>query len=86
MILYSQVAKRIANIIDEGSMIVTDITDMDKKRKFNYRYYTEQEWGKCQNYDLTLDSGSLGIDHCVDIIYHICQDDEVEKTPKPAEE
>ena len=33
MILYSQAAKRIANIIDEGSMIVTDITDMDKKRK-----------------------------------------------------
>ena len=57
-----------------------------RDRKFNYRYYTEQEWGKCQNYDLTLDSGSLGIDHCVDIIYHICQDDEVEKTPKPAEE
>ena len=33
MSLYEQAAKRIGNIIDEGSMIVTDITDMDKKRK-----------------------------------------------------
>ena len=33
MSLYEQAAKRIGNIIDEGGMIVTDITDMDKKRK-----------------------------------------------------
>ena len=77
---------RITEIYKEPENTDKMLKDMDKKRKFNYRYYTEQEWGKCQNYDLTLDSGSLGIDHCVDIIYHICQDDEVEKTPKPAEE
>ena len=34
----------------------------DKKRKLNYKYFTEQEWGKRQNYHLSIDSGFLGIE------------------------
>ena len=26
------------------------------------------KWGRAQNYDVTLDSGTLGIDKCADII------------------
>ena len=51
------------------------LKDIDKKRSFNYKYYTEQEWGKSQNYDMTLDSATLGVDLCVDIIYEICRGD-----------
>lgn len=40
----------------------------DKKRRAYYRYYTETEWGVAKNYHISLDSGSLGIDKCVDII------------------
>lgn len=40
----------------------------DKKRKAYYRYYTGTEWGVAKNYHIALDSGSLGIDKCVDII------------------
>ena len=43
----------------------------DKARANHYRYYTECEWGKSQNYDVTLDSSTLGIDGCVEIIKSI---------------
>ncbi len=40
----------------------------DKQRKTYYRYYTDQVWGDYHNYDLSLNSGSLGEDSCVKII------------------
>lgn len=44
------------------------LIDKDKKRKTNYMYYTNQEWGNAKNYDICLDSSRLGIDTCVKII------------------
>ena len=44
------------------------IKDTDKKRRINYNYYTDREWGKMQNYTMTLNSSELGYDKCVDII------------------
>lgn len=40
----------------------------DKRRKAYYQFYTNMEWGKAQNYHITLDSGILGIDKCVDVL------------------
>ena len=40
----------------------------DKRRAAYHRFYTNMKWGYAQNYDLTLNSGVLGIDNCVDII------------------
>lgn len=40
----------------------------DKRRKSYYQFYTNMEWGKSQNYHITLDSGVLGIDKCVEVI------------------
>lgn len=44
------------------------LDDKDKKRKLNYRYFTEREWGKRQNYHLSIDSGFLGIEKAVELI------------------
>lgn len=44
------------------------IHDMDVRRGLNYKYFTGQEWGKAQNYDLALNRGSLGIEKCVALI------------------
>lgn len=44
------------------------IKDTDKKRRINYNYYTDREWGRMQNYTMTLNSSELGYDKCVDII------------------
>lgn len=44
------------------------IRDKDKRRAAYHRFYTDMKWGHAQNYDLTLNSGTLGIDRCVQII------------------
>ena len=43
--------------------------ETDKRRRINYNYYTDRQWGKCQNYDLCLNSTSIGTDNCADLIY-----------------
>ena len=64
---------RITDIYKDPEHTEKTLNDIDKKRKFNYKYYTEQEWGKSQNYDLTLSSSALGLDQCVDLIYGVVE-------------
>ncbi len=40
----------------------------DKTRANFYNYYSDQKWGMCRTYDLSLDSAALGIDGCVEVI------------------
>ncbi len=49
------------------------LREKDKRRKVNYKYYTEREWGIAQNYHLTLDSGELGPERCVKILTTLYQ-------------
>jgi cytidylate kinase len=44
------------------------LADKDKRRAAYHRFYTNMKWGHAQNYHITLDSGELGIDKCVDIL------------------
>lgn len=44
------------------------LTKKDKQRRTYYKYYTDQHWGNYRNYDVSLDSGLLGEETCVDII------------------
>ena len=44
------------------------LREKDKRRAAYHRFYTDRTWGHAQNYDLTLNSGTLGIDRCVEII------------------
>ena len=61
--------KRIREIYGEvGLKQKNHVHDMDVKRGINYNYFTGQEWGRAQNYDLALNRGSLGIDKCVELI------------------
>lgn len=62
-------AERIVKIYGE-TMAAPEkrLQDKDMKRKAYYHFYTNMEWGEIQNYHITLDSGELGIDKCVDII------------------
>ena len=46
----------------------TALKKKDKARSNHYKYYTDQEWGMAPNYDLSLNSGILGIDGCVEMI------------------
>ena len=49
------------------------LRDKDKRRAAYHRFYTDMKWGHAQNYDLTLNSGTLGIDRCVEIITSLFQ-------------
>lgn len=42
--------------------------DTDKRRMTNYNFYTNQKWGKADNYTLCLNSSQLGYDRCEKII------------------
>lgn len=47
------------------------LQEKDKRRRVNYQHYTGRTWGAAQNYDICLDSSTLGIDACVDILLNI---------------
>ena len=49
------------------------LNEKDKRRRVNYQHYTGRTWGMSQNYDLCLDTGTLGIDLCVDMICGIVE-------------
>ena len=49
------------------------LQEKDKRRRVNYQHYTGRTWGQSQNYHISLDTGVLGIDQCVDIICGIVE-------------
>lgn len=51
------------------------IREKDKRRAAYHRFYTNMKWGHAQNYDLTLNSGTLGIENCSKIIVELFQAD-----------
>ena len=51
-----------------GLKLKNRVKDMDVRRGLNYKYFTGQDWGKAQNYDLALNRGSLGIEKCAQLI------------------
>lgn len=62
-------AKRIVEVYGEREQSPEErLRDKDKRRAAYHRFYTNMKWGYAQNYHLTLDSGALGIDKCVEII------------------
>jgi cytidylate kinase len=44
------------------------LKDKDKRRRAYYQIYMDTKWGDVRNYDITLNSGVLGIEKCVDIL------------------
>lgn len=62
-------AKRIVEVYgDRETSPVQRLKEKDKRRAAYHRFYTDMKWGHAQNYHITLDSGVLGIDRCVEII------------------
>ena len=47
------------------------LKDKDKRRASYHRFYTNMKWGYAPNYHITLDSGVLGIDKCVEILQNL---------------
>ena len=47
------------------------LADKDKRRAAYYQFYTDMKWGDVRNYDIALNSGSLGIQRCVEILANL---------------
>ena len=45
-----------------------EITKINKLRENHYKYYTENNWKDPSNYDISINSDSIGIENSVDII------------------
>ena len=52
----------------EEQKAVKMMVDIDKRRMANYNFYTNQKWGKADNYTLCLNSSQRGYDRCEKII------------------
>lgn len=44
------------------------MTKTDKKRAAYYNYYSGEKWGRADNYDLSINSGAVGLDGAVEVI------------------
>ena len=49
------------------------LQEKDKRRKVNYQHYTGRTWGQAQNYDVCLNTSTLGVERCVDILFDMVQ-------------
>lgn len=64
--------ERIVNVYGERDEAPeTRIKNKDKRRAAYHRFYTNMKWGHAQNYDITLNSGTLGIDKCAEIVKNL---------------
>ncbi len=51
----------------------------DKQRQSYYNYYSMKKWGRADTYNITIDSGLLGIDGTVELIKQLVDDFENNK-------
>lgn len=62
-------ANRIVNVYGEREDAPEKrLRDKDKRRAAYYQFYTSVNWGDFRNYHVSLDTGKLGIDKCVDVL------------------
>ncbi len=62
----ARVAERHPEI--KSSMIIDVINKTDKRRSSYYNFYTGNKWGKYDNYDIAINSSTLGIEGTAAII------------------
>lgn len=70
--LYSEFQKRVNRVINEYGMdkegIEKRIRQTDKSREIYYNTVTDQKWGDHRNYDLMINSGTIGIEGACNLI------------------
>lgn len=70
--IHSDMEKRADRIVnqygEQSDSPEKRLKDKDKRRASYYNFYTDRKWAALQNYDITLNSGVLGIDKCAEIL------------------
>ncbi len=71
--VYGELEARKARIAErhpdlKPAQVIDSINKTDKRRSSYYNFYTGNKWGKYDNYDIALNSSTLGIDGSVAVI------------------
>ena len=65
-------AERIVRLYGESEQSPEKrLADKDGKRRVNYEHFTGRTWGAAENYDISLNTASIGEDACVELLYRI---------------
>ena len=52
------------------------LNEKDKRRSVNYQHYTGRTWGAADNYDICLNTATIGVEEAADIIVALVKDSE----------
>ena len=78
--VYSDMADKIKRATEiygfEKEKAKKEIKRIDKLRANHYKYYTEQEWSDHANYDICINSDTLGVEKAADLICQMVKEKE----------
>ena len=60
--------QRHEGVTGQEERIQKELVQKDRSRATYYRYFTQKEWGKVENYTLSLDSGIFTKTQCTELI------------------
>lgn len=60
--------QRHEGVTDQEERVRKELMQKDRSRATYYRYFTQKEWGKVENYTLSLDSGIFTKTQCMELI------------------
>ena len=49
------------------------IKKSDRQRANYYNFYADSDWGAASSYDITINSGKLGIARAIDVLAGVCE-------------
>ena len=65
-------ADRIVRLYGESEKSpVARLQEKDKRRQVNYRHYTGRDWGDAANYDICLNTATIGIENATELIVQL---------------
>ncbi len=47
------------------------LQEKDKRRRLNYQHYTGRDWGHSENYDICLNTATIGVEAAADLIVNL---------------
>lgn len=50
------------------------LNEKDKRRSVNYQHYTGRSWGSPDNYDICLNTGTIGVEKAAELIVSLVRD------------
>ena len=70
--IHTDIERRVARVSQRAEMTPEQarqaIKKTDRRRSSYYSYFTDRNWGGVDNYDLSIDSGRVGIEGAVEVI------------------